>query len=62
MRFAGFVSGATIFVMKVLLVEDDLALSDVVAFTLRRAGYDVVTAYDGLAALELCVRMAARTR
>lgn len=53
MRFAGFVSGATIFVMKVLLVEDDLALSDVVAFTLRRAGYDVVTAYDGLAALEL---------
>ncbi len=39
--------------MKVLLVEDDLALSDVVAFTLRRAGYDVVAAYDGLAALEL---------
>lgn len=53
MRFAGYESGATIFVMKVLLVEDDLALSDVVAFTLRRAGYDVVTAYDGLAALEL---------
>lgn len=39
--------------MKVLLVEDDLALSDVVAFTLRRAGYEVVAAYDGLAALEL---------
>jgi DNA-binding response OmpR family regulator len=38
--------------MKVLLVEDDLALSDVVAFTLRRAGYEVVAAYDGLAALE----------
>ncbi len=53
MRFAGYESGATIFVMKVLLVEDDLALSDVVAFTLRRAGYDVVAAYDGLAALEL---------
>ena len=38
--------------MKVLLVEDDLALSDVVSFTLRRAGYGVVAAYDGLAALE----------
>ncbi len=37
--------------MKVLLVEDDLALSDVVSFTLRRAGYEVLTAYDGLAAL-----------
>ena len=38
--------------MKVLLVEDDLALSDVVSFTLRRAGYEVTVAYDGLAALE----------
>lgn len=38
--------------MRVLLVEDDLALSDVVAFTLRRAGYEVTVAYDGLAALE----------
>lgn len=37
--------------MKVLVVEDDLALSDVVGFTLRRAGYEVATAYDGLAAL-----------
>lgn len=39
--------------MKVLLVEDDLALSDVVSFTLRRAGYEVAAAYDGLAALDL---------
>jgi DNA-binding response OmpR family regulator len=39
--------------MKVLVVEDDLALSDVVAFTLRRAGYEVLTAYDGLAGFEL---------
>lgn len=38
--------------MKVLVVEDDLALSDVVSFTLRRAGYEVITAHDGLAAVE----------
>ncbi|MBW7885243.1 MAG: response regulator transcription factor [Caldilineaceae bacterium] len=37
--------------MKILVVEDDLALSDVVAFVLRRAGFGVVTASDGLAAL-----------
>lgn len=37
--------------MKILLVEDDLALSDVVSFTLRRAGFEVVTAYDGAAAV-----------
>lgn len=37
--------------MKVLLVEDDLALSDVIAFTLRRAGFDVIVAYDGQSAL-----------
>jgi DNA-binding response OmpR family regulator len=37
---------------KVLLVEDDLALSDVLVFTLRRAGFEVVPVYDGEAALE----------
>jgi DNA-binding response OmpR family regulator len=37
---------------KVLVVEDDLALSDVIAFTLRRANYDVLIAADGLTALE----------
>jgi DNA-binding response OmpR family regulator len=39
--------------MKILVVEDDLSLSDVLAFTLRRAGYEVFTAFDGIAALQL---------
>lgn len=39
--------------MRILIVEDDLALSDVIAFTLRRGGFDVLTAYDGESALYL---------
>jgi DNA-binding response OmpR family regulator len=39
--------------MKILVVEDDLSLSDVLAFTLRRAGFEVTAAFDGLSALEL---------
>jgi DNA-binding response OmpR family regulator len=38
--------------MKALIVDDDLALADVLAFTMRRAGYQVVVAHDGLEALE----------
>jgi len=38
--------------MKVLIVDDDLALSDVIAFTMQRAGFEVLLAHDGLAALE----------
>jgi len=38
--------------MKILVVDDDLTLSDVVKFTLVRAGYSVITAYDGITALE----------
>jgi DNA-binding response OmpR family regulator len=37
--------------MKVLIVDDDLALIDVLSFTMRHAGYEVVTANDGLTAL-----------
>ncbi len=37
--------------MKALVVDDDLALADVVSFTLRRAGYDVIVAHDGQMAL-----------
>ena len=38
--------------MKALIVDDDLALADVVSFTLRRAGYEVIVANDGAMALE----------
>ena len=37
---------------KILVVDDDLALADVLAFTLRRAGFEVALAHDGLAALD----------
>jgi DNA-binding response OmpR family regulator len=38
--------------MRALIVDDDLALADVVSFTLRRAGFEVVEAHDGMQALE----------
>jgi DNA-binding response OmpR family regulator len=41
---------------KILVVDDDLALADVLAFTLRRAGFDVFLAHDGQDALGQYVR------
>lgn len=38
--------------MKALIVDDDLALADVIAFTLSRAGFETILAHDGLTALE----------
>ena len=38
--------------MKILLVDDDLDLLDVTAFALQQAGFVVVKAVDGVAALE----------
>lgn len=38
--------------MKILIIEDDLALSDVLVFTLRHAGFETVTAHDGLGGLD----------
>jgi len=39
--------------MKALVVDDDRVLADVVAFTLRREGFQVVQAFDGKAALQV---------
>ena len=44
---------------KILVVDDDLALSDVLAFAIRRAGFEVSSAHDGLSALELFSKEAA---
>jgi DNA-binding response OmpR family regulator len=38
--------------MKVLIVDDDLSLADIISFTVRRAGMDAIQAYDGQMALE----------
>jgi DNA-binding response OmpR family regulator len=38
--------------MKALVVDDDLDLADVLSFTLRRAGFEVIVAHDGYLALE----------
>ncbi len=38
--------------MKILVVDDDLDLADVISFTLRRAGFETLLAYDGSAALD----------
>ncbi len=37
--------------MKALVVDDDLVLADVVSFTLRRAGFEVILAHNGLDAI-----------
>ncbi|HSV86587.1 MAG TPA: response regulator transcription factor [Levilinea sp.] len=39
--------------MKALVVDDDRVLADLLAFTLRKEGFQVVQAHDGLAALDL---------
>src|SRR5262245_52239912 len=41
---------------KVLVVDDDPHIRDVVCFALRRAGYQPLTAGDGLAALDVAAR------
>lgn len=38
--------------MKALIVDDDRVLADVLAFTLRREGFEILLAYDGATALQ----------
>jgi two-component system response regulator MtrA len=39
--------------LKILVVDDDRVLADLVAFTLRRAGYAAIIAYDAASAVRL---------
>lgn len=39
--------------MNALIVDDDRIMADIVAFAMRREGFQVIQAYDGLSALEL---------
>ncbi|BDP74694.1 hypothetical protein EfmAA96_24790 [Enterococcus faecium] len=41
-----------LFMKKVLVVDDEKPISDIVKFNLAKEGYDVYTAYDGEEALE----------
>jgi len=38
--------------VKVLIVDDDRVLADVLAFTMRRAGFQIIQAFDGEAGLQ----------
>jgi DNA-binding response OmpR family regulator len=38
--------------MKVLIVDDDRVLADIVAYTFRREGFEISLAFDGVSALE----------
>ncbi len=38
--------------MKVLVIDGDRVMADVVAYALQRAGFEVFQAYDGISALE----------
>lgn len=38
--------------MKALIVDDDRILADVIAFTLRKEGFEVIQAYDGNTAIQ----------
>lgn len=37
----------------ILVVEDDLSISDLISYNLQQAGYQIVTAFDGAEALQL---------
>ncbi len=38
---------------KIVVVEDEKAISDIIKYNLEKEGYEVYTAYDGMAGLEL---------
>ena len=47
---------------KILVVDDEPTILETVAYNLKNAGYDVIIAADGPAALEACSQTVARPR
>ncbi len=41
---------------KILIVEDERDIADLVGFNLERAGYDVLKAHDGITGTEVAIR------
>lgn len=41
---------------KVLIVEDEVDIADLIGFNLQRAGYEVLKAYDGISGTETAIR------
>ena len=41
---------------RVLIVEDEVDIADLVMFNLQRAGYEVLKAHDGIAGTEMAIR------
>ncbi len=41
---------------RVLIVEDEVDIADLVMFNLQRAGYEVLKAHDGIAGAETAIR------
>ena len=40
---------------KILIVEDEKTISEILEYTITREGYEAVCAYDGITALELAL-------
>jgi len=40
-------------VKRILVIEDELSISDLIAYNLQKAGYQIATAYDGVEAIQV---------
>ena len=46
---------------RILVVEDEKTISDIVVFNLKKAGFDVLTAYDGIDGAKKAIEGDAKT-
>ncbi len=52
----GDMSSTSVQMQKVLVVEDEVDIADLIRFNLERAGYEVFKAHDGIAGTEIAIR------